>query len=83
MVDILTSGFWKFWIEKRTTIKSVCHVAVSKHHDADSLLKQAYKMLCNTYYLAKYTPASVGESIDWTYIVKATENRASYLQSNY
>jgi hypothetical protein len=44
--------------------------------DAEAQLKQLFKVICNIKEMARLTPASVGESEQWSCIVSmAEENR--------
>jgi hypothetical protein len=38
---------------------------VAKYPDADAQLKQLFKLLCDIEEVARYTPASVGDSDQW------------------
>jgi hypothetical protein len=46
---------------------------VAQYPDADTQLKQLFKLLCDIEDVAVYTPASVGESDQWSFIVNTAE----------
>jgi hypothetical protein len=52
---------------------------MNKEPGAASVVQQAYRILSDIEYLAGKTPAEVGESFEWTSILKsAEENRANF-----
>jgi hypothetical protein len=72
----------KFWPNKESTLKSEYPALVNKYPDSDALIKQVHRVLCDTEYLARYTPPSVGDSSDWASVVdSAEENRANYCKA--
>jgi hypothetical protein len=79
MADVTEPGFRKYWREKLSSLKSQCHDITKKYPEADSIVQQVYKVLSDIKFLAKCTPAKVGESSEWTSIVSsAEENRANF-----
>jgi hypothetical protein len=73
MADVLAPGYQAFWTNKRKTLKSEYQKLVGEYPDAEAQLKQLFKVPCDIEDLAGYTPASVGESHDWTSIVNTVE----------
>jgi hypothetical protein len=69
MVDIPVPGFQKYWAQKLASLKSECHVIMSKYPEADSVVQEVYKVLGSTEYfeyLAGCTPANLGQSLSET-----------------
>jgi hypothetical protein len=73
MADIPVPGYQSFWTGKRKTFKSEYRNLLEQFPDADELLKQLFKVLCDIEDVAGYTPASVGESDQWSVIVNVAE----------
>jgi hypothetical protein len=73
MADIPVPGYQSFWTEKRKTLKSEYRNLLEQSPDADAQLKQLFKVLCDIEDVAGYTPASVGESDQWSVIVNVAE----------
>jgi hypothetical protein len=46
---------------------------VAKHPDAEVQLKPLFKILCGIEEVSGYTPASVGEIVEWTSMVNTVE----------
>jgi hypothetical protein len=79
MADIPVPGYQAFWIDKRKALKSEYKRLLSQSPDADAQLKQLFKVLCDIEDVAGYTPASVGDSDQWSSIVStAEENRQNF-----
>jgi hypothetical protein len=79
MTEVPVLGYQKFWKDKRTTLRAENKSLVAKYPDVEGSLKHLFKILCDTEVVAGHTPASVGESVEWTQIVNTAEaNRASY-----
>jgi hypothetical protein len=77
MADVPVQGYQKFWTGKRTSVKADYQLLVAKHSDAEVQLKQLFKILCGIEGIAGYTPASVGESVEWTSVVNTAEDNRS------
>jgi hypothetical protein len=76
MADIPMPGYQAFWTD--TYNKLEYQQQTGQFPDADAQLKQLFKVIRNIEEMAKYTPASVGESEQWSTIVStAEENRTS------
>jgi hypothetical protein len=74
MADVPEPGFRKYWRQKLSSLKSQYH-----YPEAASVVPQAYKVLSDIEILARYTPAKVGESSEWTTVVNsAEENIANF-----
>jgi hypothetical protein len=71
MAAIPVPGYRVFWTDKRKT--SEYQRLISEFPDADALLKLLFKILCDILDVAGYTPASVGDSEQWSSIVSAAE----------
>jgi uncharacterized protein with NRDE domain len=74
MADGSVPRYKKFWTDKRTSVKADYQLLVAKHSDAEVQLKRLFKILCNNGSMAGYTPAAVGESVEWTSIVSTVED---------
>jgi hypothetical protein len=82
MADIPVPGYQAFWTEKRKTLKAETKRLLSQSPDADTQLKQLFKVLCDIEDVAGYTPASVGDSPQWSSIVNsAEENRRNFCKA--
>jgi hypothetical protein len=51
--------------KKRKALKAESKRLLSQSPDADTQLKQLFKLLCHIEYVAGYTPALVGDSAQW------------------
>jgi hypothetical protein len=72
MGDVPVPGYQIQWANKRSTL-------VQQYPEADTQLKQLFKLLGDIEDLAGHTPASVGEIAEWAAIVDAAEeNGVSY-----
>jgi hypothetical protein len=82
MADIPVPGYQAFWTNKRKTFKAEFGKLVEQYPGAEPQLRQLFKVLCDIEDVAGYTPASVGESQDWSFIVSTVEeNRANYCKA--
>jgi hypothetical protein len=45
MADVPVLGFQKYWTQKLALLKSECHAIMSKYPEANSIVKQIYKIL--------------------------------------
>jgi hypothetical protein len=82
MAHISVPGYQAFWTEKRKTFRAESKRLQSQSPDADTQLKQLFKVLCDIEDVSGYTPASVGDSAQWSSIVNAAEeNRRSYCKA--
>jgi hypothetical protein len=73
MAAVPMPGYQAHWADKRQTLKLEYQQLVAQFPDADSQLKQVFKLLCNIEDVAGCTPASVGDSEEWSSIVNAAE----------
>jgi hypothetical protein len=73
IADIPVPGYQSFWIDQRKTLKSEYQLLKSKFPDADTQLKQLFKVLCGIKHVARYTPASVGDGEQGSSTVSAAE----------
>jgi hypothetical protein len=79
MAAVPVPGYQAYWADKRRTLKSEYQQLVTQFTDADEQLKQLFKSLCDIEDLAGYTPASVGDSEQWS----STVNEAEGNQINF
>jgi hypothetical protein len=66
MADVPVPRFLKYWAQKLASLKSECHVIMSKYPEAAFVVQQVYKVLGNNEYLeylAGCTLANLGESL--------------------
>jgi hypothetical protein len=75
MADVTLPRYKKFWKDKRTTLRAEHQSLVVKYPDAETQLKQLFKILCDIEVVAGHAPASVGESVEWTSIVNTAEDK--------
>jgi hypothetical protein len=69
-------------LDKRKALKSEHKRLLSQSPDAKAQFKQLFRVLCDIEDVAGYTPASVGDSVQWSSIVKATEeNRRNFCKA--
>jgi hypothetical protein len=54
---------------------------VTQFPDADAQLKQLFKTLCDIEDVVGYTPASVGDSEQWSSIVEAEDNQINFCKA--
>jgi hypothetical protein len=79
MVVTPEPGFWKYWRQTLSLLKSQCHAIMNKYSEAAFAVKQVHEGLSNTENLTKCTLAKVGKNSVWTAIVNnAEENRAKF-----
>jgi ElaB/YqjD/DUF883 family membrane-anchored ribosome-binding protein len=75
-------GYQAFWADKHVTLKSEYRQLLGQFPDEEAQLKQLFKEVCDIEVVAGYTPASVGESEQWSSIVNiAEENRQNFCQA--
>jgi hypothetical protein len=75
-------GYLTFWTNKRSTLKSEYQTLAQQNPDADSQLKQLFKVLGDIEDMEGHTPASVRESAEWAAILNAAEeNGANYCKA--
>jgi hypothetical protein len=76
MADIPMPGYEVFWMDTCNKLKPQYQQIIGQFPDADAQLKQLFKVIRDIEELARYTPASEGESEQWSTIVSmAEENR--------
>jgi hypothetical protein len=76
MAAIPVPGYQELWTEKRQTLKSEYQRLVRQFRDTDAQLKLLFKVPCDIENVARYTPASVGDSEQWSSIVSAEEGNS-------
>jgi hypothetical protein len=82
MAAVLVPGYQAFWADKRASLEADYNTLIGKYPDADTQYGQLYSTLCTIEDVAGYTPAVVGESAEWTAIVRsAEENRVCYCKA--
>jgi hypothetical protein len=78
MADIPVLRYQAFWMKTCKKLNSEYQQLMGQFPDADARLKQLFKVICDIEEMARYAPASVGESEQWSSIVStAEENRPS------
>jgi hypothetical protein len=75
MADVPGSGYQSFWKNTFSALKSEYHSLIGQFPDADAQLKKLFNVLGDIEGVAAYTPASVGNSEQWSAIVNSAENR--------
>jgi predicted O-linked N-acetylglucosamine transferase (SPINDLY family) len=79
MADIQMPGYQAFWTDIYNKLKSEYQQLIGQFPDADAQLKQLLKIIHDIEEMARYTPASVGESEQWSTIVSTVEeNRQNF-----
>jgi hypothetical protein len=82
MADIPRLRYQAFWMDTCNKLKSEYQQLIGQFPDADAQLKQLFKVTCDIEDMARYTPASVGESEQWSSIAsKAEENRQNFIKA--
>jgi hypothetical protein len=78
MADVPVPGFGKYWIQKLASLKSECYGITNKYPEAAAVVQEVHNVLSDIEILSGCTSAKVGESSEWTSVVKrAEENRAN------
>jgi hypothetical protein len=73
-----STGFRKYWRQELASLKSESHVFTNKYPEAAAVVQQVHNVLSDIEILSGCTSAKVGESSEWTSVVKrAEENRAN------
>jgi hypothetical protein len=81
MADIPMPGYQAFWTDTYKKLKSEFQQLIGQFPDADAQLKQLLKVIRDIEEMARYTPASMGESEQWSSIVStAEENRQNFCE---
>jgi hypothetical protein len=78
MADVPVPGYQSFWTNKRSILKSEYHRLTGQFLDAVAQLKELFKVLGDIEDVAGYTPASVGDSEQWSAIVNSSEEKRQY-----
>jgi hypothetical protein len=82
MADIPLPGYQAFWTNKRKSFKAEFGKLLDQHPEAEPQLIRLFKVLCDIEDVSGFTPASVGENQDWSFIVSTVEeNRAKYCKA--
>jgi hypothetical protein len=81
MADITVPRYQAFWMDTCKKLKSEYQQLIGQFPDADAQLKQHFKVICDMEEMARYTPALVGESEQWSSIVSTGEkNRQNFFK---
>jgi hypothetical protein len=76
IADIPVPECQEFWTDTCNKLTSQYQQLIGQFPDADAQLKQPFRVICDIEEMKWYTPASVGESEQWSSIVsRAEENR--------
>jgi hypothetical protein len=81
MADIPVPGYQSFWTNQRSTLKSEYHRSIGQFPDVDTQLKQLFKVLGDIEDVTGHTPASVGDSEQWSAITNSVENRRNFCKA--
>jgi hypothetical protein len=71
MADIPVLGYQAFWMDTCKKLKLEYQQLIGQFPDAQ--LKQLFKVICDIEEMARYTPALVGESEQWSSTVSTAE----------
>jgi hypothetical protein len=75
-------GYQAFWAHKQKTLKSEFQQLTGKYPDAETQLRQLFKVLRDIEDVAGLAPAKVGQREQWEVILNsAEENRVSYCRA--
>jgi hypothetical protein len=83
MADIPVPGYKAFWMDTCKKLKLGYQQLIGQFPDADAQLKQLFKVIRGIDQMARYTPASMGKSEQWS-VIHRQHNRgkqAELLQS--
>jgi hypothetical protein len=76
---VTVPGYQAFWMDTWDKLTSEYQQLIGQFPVTDARLKQLFKVTCVIEKIARYTPASVGESEQWSSNVStAVENRQDY-----
>jgi hypothetical protein len=79
MADVPVPGYQTLWTNTFCALKSEYQTLVQQYPEEDAQLKQLLPVLGDIEDVARYIPASIGESAEWSAIVHTTEgNGVSY-----
>jgi hypothetical protein len=79
MADIQVQGYQAFWTDTCDKSKSEYQQLIGQFPGTDAQMKQLLKVIRDIEEMARNTPASVGESDQWSSIVStAEENRQNF-----
>jgi hypothetical protein len=82
MDDIPMPGYQAFWTDTDNKLKLEYQQLIGQFPDADAQLKQLLKVIYYIEEMARYTPASVGESEQWsTTVSTAEENTQNFCKA--
>jgi hypothetical protein len=82
MADIPVPGYQAFWTNTYNKLKSEYQQLIGQFPDAEAQLKQLFKVIRDIEEMARYTPASEGESKQWSAIVTTAEgNRQNFCKA--
>jgi hypothetical protein len=82
IADIPVPGYQAFWMDTCKKLKSDYQQLIGQFPDTDTQLKQLFKVICDIKEMARYTPASMGESEQWSPTNStAEENRQNFCKA--
>jgi hypothetical protein len=73
MADVPVPVYQSFWTITRSALKSKYHSLIGLFPDADAQLKKLLKVLGDIEGVAASTPATVGDSEQWSAIINSAE----------
>jgi hypothetical protein len=79
MADGPVPGYQSFWANTRSALKSEYHSLIGQVPDVDAQLKRLFNVLGDIESVAAYTPASVGNSEQWSAIINSAEENKQNL----
>jgi hypothetical protein len=74
MAGVPIPTYQKFWVDKRTSLKTACIGLSATQPDAVASMHQLFQVLSCIEDIANITPTSVGESREWAAIVSSAED---------
>ena len=75
-------AYHAFWRERRASLQAEYKDNIKQYPEADDHYRRLFKSICDIEDLASFTPATIGESVEWTAIINAAEeNRESYCKA--
>jgi hypothetical protein len=79
MADTPVPGYQAFWTDTCNKLKSKYQQVIGQFPGTDAQLKQLFIIIRDIKEMARYTPASEGESEQWSSIVNtAEENKQNF-----
>ncbi|XP_023725873.1 uncharacterized protein LOC111874531 [Cryptotermes secundus] len=82
MAGASVPGYHAFWTEKRASLQAECKENVKQYPAADEHYRRLFKIICDIEDVASFTPATIGESVEWAAIINAAEeSREGYCKA--